>query len=72
MMDPDIPVGDLTVKELKELIRAVLAEVLTGKLPTDAVSKPFILFDLPRVDVGAWPQDQPLTGRDEFYDVDGR
>lgn len=72
MMDPDIPVGDLTVKELQDLIRAVLAEVLTGKLPLDAPSRPFILTDLPRVNVGTWPPDQPLISRDEFYDVDGR
>jgi hypothetical protein len=71
-------ITDMTVDELRKLIREVVMEALDqheAQQETKPSVDPRGLLDIPPVSVGSWPEGLKLISRNEFYDdndPDGR
>lgn len=72
-------ITDMTVEELRKLIREVVMEALDQHGAAKQEAKPEVdprgLLDIPPVSVGSWPEGLQLISRDEYYDdndPDGR
>ena len=63
-------VAELTVGELRALIRAAVHEALAEAAASTTQQRPCPL-DLPTLSVGPWPEGLQLLSREEYYeDVD--
>ena len=76
-MTETMRVADLTVPELRALIRATVREVLQEqhaepKLEPTERNPQLAILEIPPLSVGAWPEGLQLLSREEYYDDDAR
>jgi len=70
-------VADLTVADLRALIRATVREVLQEERAAPETepaerNPQFSILEIPPLSVGAWPEGLKLLSREEYYDDDAR
>ncbi|MBK8023413.1 MAG: hypothetical protein IPK19_18780 [Chloroflexi bacterium] len=66
-MDNKTRIAELTVEELRALMRELLREELHGQPPSPPRRQSAIL-ELEPLHVGGWPQDVTFLSRQDYYD----